>query len=299
VNPRDVFGDDARIVYDAELDSLSTYGVRARAGALLTLSEVDDLEELTPGLLALEPTWRILGAGSNVLLGEGARDLLLVRLRGAWSTLDVDESGTARLGAGLALPVAARRLAGAGWTGCEWAVGIPGSAGGAVVMNAGGHGADLASVLRSVTLWRAGEIVTVPAADLGLSYRHSLLGERDLVVGLEITLEPGEKEQSEERLREIVRWRREHQPGGRNAGSVFTNPPGDHAARLLEAAGLKGRRVGGAEVSEKHANFILCAPGTRAEEVAALMVLMRTGVHEAFGVWLETEHRFIGLAEPW
>ena len=289
----------SRVERDVDLATRSTYGLRARAGALVTLRSRRDLEDLETQLRSLAPDWRVLGAGSNVILGEGCRNLTLLSLEGDWDSLEVDESGRARLGAGISLPVAARRLSAAGWSGFEWAVGIPGRAGGAAVMNAGGHGADLARVVRRVEVWRDGEVTWWEKESLDLRYRHSSLGENDLVLSVEVQLEPGDPDESAARLRDIVRWRREHQPGGRNAGSVFTNPVGDHAARLLEAAGVKGVRRGGAEVSSKHANFILCDPGTDAREVIDLMVFMRERVLETHGVALTTEHRFLGVEAPW
>ncbi len=293
------FDDDPRVAHDVDLSSRSTYGLNARASTVLSVRSRDDLEGLDEVIEALGHPWRTLGQGSNVVLGPGCARMTIVSLEGEWGAMSVDETGLARLGAGLALPVAARRLSSAGWTGFEWAVGIPGSVGGAVVMNAGGHGADTASVLSRVALWRHGRIEWISASELELTYRHSALSDDDVVLEAEIRLVPGDPDESAERLREIVRWRREHQPGGRNAGSVFTNPPGDHAARLLEVAGVKGARRGGAVVSTKHANFILCEPGTGASEVIDLMIHMRDRVRHECGVTLETEHRFIGVEAPW
>jgi UDP-N-acetylmuramate dehydrogenase len=171
--------------------------------------------------------------------------------------------------------------------------------GGAVRMNAGGHGSDMASVLlrvRAVHL-DGGEDGWVPAADLDLAYRHSAIGPLDVVVEAEIRVsaaaDPGAPERA---IAEIVKWRRDNQPGGQNAGSVFTNPPGDSAGRLVDAAGLKGHAVGTARVSPKHANFFIAGDGGRADDVYALMVDVQRRVAAATGVVLVPETRLVGFA---
>jgi len=195
----------------------------------------------------------------------------------------------------------------AGFTGFEWAVGVPGSLGGAVAMNAGGHGSDMA---RSVVAATVATLDIPPGADgavatevwdltrLDYSYRRSSIGPHHVVVGARLGLGRGDRAAGAETMRAIVRWRRQHQPGGQNAGSVFTNPagpePSPSAGRLVEAAGLKGRRLGSAEVSAKHANFIQADPGGSAVDVVALMDLVRTEVRLRFGVDLHTELRRAG-----
>ena len=177
-----------------------------------------------------------------------------------------------RAGAALALPVLARRVADAGWSGLSWAVGVPGSVGGAVRMNAGGHGSDMASCLVRYSwvdlLSDAGGTDSVDR--LAYGYRTSSVAPSQIVLGAELRVAAGSSEEEQEAVSTIVRWRREHQPGGSNAGSVFTNPEGDSAGRLIEAAGLKGFRIGTAHVSEKHANFIQADKGGRADDVHAL-----------------------------
>jgi UDP-N-acetylmuramate dehydrogenase len=135
------------------------------------------------------------------------------------------------------------------------------------------------------------------ASALALDYRSSSIAKTQLVVAAELALTVGDRERSEAEITEIVRWRRENQPGGQNAGSVFTNPPGDSAGRLIDEAGCKGLRVGSAMVSDKHANFFIADPGGRADDVHALMPLVRDRVHDELDVWLEPETRLIGFAE--
>jgi UDP-N-acetylmuramate dehydrogenase len=189
----------------------------------------------------------------------------------------------------------ARRLAHEGVVGFEWAVGVPGTVGGAVSMNAGGHGDDVATSIESATVWRDGVTTTWSKDELHLEYRASALAERDVVLGARFVLARGNAAEAEERVREIVRWRREHQPGGANAGSVFRNPPNDHAARLIEAAGCKGLRLGSAAVSDKHANFIQADADGLAIDVYSLMNLVRMRVLEESDVELVSENRFVGF----
>ncbi|MBA3287030.1 MAG: FAD-binding protein, partial [Acidimicrobiia bacterium] len=215
-------------------------------------------------------------------------------------------SGTAAVvaGGGVALPVLARRTAVAGFSGFEWAVGVPGSVGGAVRMNAGGHGSDMATVLVDVELvdLTSGTATpaVVPVAGLGLRFRGSDLHDGHLVLTARLALAEGDRVASEATIAEIVRWRREHQPGGQNAGSVFVNPvPGEvSAGSLIDGLGLRGLRVGTAWVSEKHANFIQASEGGRAADVRAVMEQVRSRVAESTGYLLRSEIRLVGFADP-
>jgi UDP-N-acetylmuramate dehydrogenase len=164
-------------------------------------------------------------------------------------------------------------------------------------MNAGGHGSDMAATLQRVRVvdLASGEDGWVAASALDLAYRHSSIGPAQLVVRAEVALAVGSPERAEAEIAEIVKWRRANQPGGQNAGSVFTNPPGDSAGRLVDSAGCKGLRVGTAAVSDKHANFFIADAGGRADDVVALMHEVRRRVHEVHGVWLEPETRLVGV----
>ena len=202
-----------------------------------------------------------------------------------------------RAGGAAALPVVARRTVAAGLTGFEWAVGVPGSMGGGVRMNAGGHGSDLAAVLVGIRLLdlRTGEDGRVSASALDLGYRRSSVAAHQLVLEADLALAPGDPEAGAEQLAEIVAWRRANQPGGPNAGSVFANPDGDAAARLIDEVGAKGLRHGTAAVSTKHANFIQADEGGRADDVFALMGEVRARVRQATGVDLRAETRCVGF----
>jgi UDP-N-acetylmuramate dehydrogenase len=167
-------------------------------------------------------------------------------------------------------------------------------------MNAGGHGSDMAATLVGVRVvdLRTGEDGEVPAASLDLGYRTSSVAAHQVVVRADLQLAPGDIAAGQAELADIVAWRRANQPGGPNAGSVFTNPPGDSAGRLIEAAGAKGRRHGTAAVSTKHANFIQADEGGRADDVLALMGELQALVEAASGVALHPETRLIGFADP-
>jgi UDP-N-acetylmuramate dehydrogenase len=164
-------------------------------------------------------------------------------------------------------------------------------------MNAGGHGSDMAAVLDRVRVadLRSGEDGWVPATDLDLGYRTSTVQPHHLVVAARLRLSPGDVDRGTAELSEIVTWRRANQPGGPNAGSVFTNPPDDSAGRLIDAAGGKGLRHGTASVSTKHANFIQADDGGRAEDVRALMTEVQDLVRAATGIELRPETRLVGF----
>ena len=288
----------SRVEEHAPLGARTTYRVGGRVRVLVTLSSVEDLMELGPLMLASGLAMVCVGNGSNLLVADGDHDLLALHLEGELAELSWDDGANevvVTAGAGLDLPIAARRLAREGLVGFEWAVGVPGTFGGAVAMNAGGHGDDLASSLIDATVWRAGTLETWTKDRLELGYRTSALRDGDVGVAVRLALAHGDADLAQARIAEVVRWRREHQPGGANAGSVFRNPPEDAAARLIDAAGCKGLRWGSARVSEKHANFIQADADGRADDVYALIALVRERVRATSGVTLLTENRFLGF----
>lgn len=224
---------------------------------------------------------------------------LVLALGPGFDTLEVD-GHLVRAGAALSLPVLARRTAAAGLTGLEWAVGVPGSVGGAIRMNAGGHGSDTAATLVG---FRWIDLATGSAGDssadrLEPGYRQTALSATEVVVSGTFLLVPGEPDQGAATIAEIVRWRRANQPGGSNAGSVFVNPPGDSAGRLIDACGLKGFRIGTAEVSTKHANFVQADPGGAAADVLSVIEHVRAVVARSTGTDLRTEVRLVGFPGP-
>ncbi len=285
-----------RLLVDAPLGARTTYRVGGRAALLLEAASVADLRAARDAVAGTGIDVLVVGKGSNLLVADAGFTGLAIVLGDAFAAVDVDGTSVTA-GGSAALPVVARRTVAAGLTGFEWAVGVPGSIGGAVRMNAGGHGADLAASLVGVRVvdLAGGEDGAVPAARLELGYRRSSLPSSAVVVDATLALAPGDTEAGEALLAEIVRWRRENQPGGPNAGSVFTNPPGDSAGRLVDAAGCKWLRVGSAEVSTMPANFIQADPGGSAADVLALMEEVRRRVLDAAGVDLHPETVLVGF----
>ena len=289
-----------RLQEHAEFGKKTTYRVGGTVRALLTLSSLEELSELGNEINNVGMPIFVLGNGSNLLVADGEHEVLGIVLQGEFESYSVDEDVDGVVvtsGAGMDLPVLARRLSAEGIVGFEWAVGVPGTIGGACVMNAGGHGSDMATNVIGVTTWSAGALKKWSAEELVFGYRSSALGSSDIVLSASLRLSRGDTEESKKKLSEIVSWRRENQPGGQNAGSVFANPENDHAGRLIEAAGLKGTRKGSAVVSEKHANFIIVDSDGSANDVYELMKFIQDRVFETSGVLLHSEHHFLGLGD--
>jgi UDP-N-acetylmuramate dehydrogenase len=283
---------------DVPIGPLTTYRVGGAAALFMTVEADDDLARLGAAVATSGVAVLVVGNGSNLLVADAGFDGLAVALGDAFEGITIDGS-VVTAGAAALLPVVARRTAAADLTGFEWAVGVPGSIGGAVRMNAGGHGSDMAATLTRVRVvdLENGDDGWMAASSLALGYRSSAITPAQLVVAAELALAVGDRAASEGEITDIVRWRRENQPGGQNAGSVFTNPTGDSAGRLIDEAGCKGLRVGTAVVSDKHANFVIADAGGRADDVHALMSLVRDRVHQVHGVWLEPETRLVGFTE--
>jgi UDP-N-acetylmuramate dehydrogenase len=288
-----------RVERDAPLAGLTTYRVGGAADVLVRARHEGDLAIVAEVLQRHPQPLLVVGRGSNLLVADAGFPGLALLLEGDFEEIALEGDDTVVAGGAVALPVLARRAAAAGRAGLEFYVGIPGTVGGAVRMNAGGHGRETIEVLRHarvVDLEGDGLAHERSRDDLRLGYRTSALGAHELVVGATFAVTPDRAEDCEARVAEIVRWRREHQPGGQNAGSVFRNPPGDSAGRLIDATGLKGLRVGGAAVSEKHANFIQAEEGATAADVRALVDEVQRRVADATGVRLEPELHFVGFA---
>lgn len=276
-----------------------------RAGGVARFySEPTSLEEAcslldwaTSGALPL--VW--IGRGTNMLVGDPGFPGLIASYRGqAWQVEEQNGVVLVRIEGGAVMAGMARRLAAMGLAGLEWAEGLPGTVGGAVVGNAGCYGGDTATLLQSVELLVDGMTEQWLPSQLMYSYRHSLLkGARPgdqippLVVAATFRLERADPFMLMERMAAIAAERKRKTPTGSSCGSVFKNPPGDSAGRLIEAAGLKGRSIGAAQISSMHANYIMNRGGATATEIQALIALARTTVWERFGVALELEVRIL------
>jgi UDP-N-acetylmuramate dehydrogenase len=284
---------------DVPLGARTTYRVGGTAALGVEVADEDALMQVAGALDGLDVTVLVVGNGSNLLVADAGFTGLAVSLGPGFAGLVVD-GVVVRAGGALALPTLARRTAAAGLTGLEWAVGVPGSVGGAVRMNAGGHGSDTAATLVSyrVVDLTTGAVSDHPASRLAAAYRHTSVMATEVVVEATHRLAGGDPATSRAAVDEIVRWRRANQPGGANAGSVFTNPQGDSAGRLIDACGLKGFRIGSAEVSPKHANFIQADRGGSADDVRRVMDQVRARVRADTGIELSTEVRMVGFAGP-
>jgi len=287
---------------DAPLGARTTYRVGGTAAILVEARSATDLQAVAAALAGTDIAVLVVGRGSNLLVADEGFEGIAVTLAGDFEAIEVredDADGTVavRAGGAVPLPVLARRLAEAGLTGLEWAVGVPGSVGGAVRMNAGGHGDDTAASLRDAVVFNLRDATTSvrAASALALSYRHSSLAPHEVVTAATFIVGHGDAAAAKRAVADVVRWRREHQPGGPNAGSIFTNPAGDHAGRLVELAGAKGLRHGTAMVSTKHANFIQADQGGRADDVLALIDEVADLVAAHAGVTLRTEVVLVGF----
>jgi UDP-N-acetylmuramate dehydrogenase len=242
----------------------------------------------------------LLGRGSDLVVADAGIRGLVVEVRLDRSRVDGDRY---EADAGVPMARAATEAQRAGLTGLEYGLAIPGTVGGAVWANAGAHGGETATVLESATLLLAdGSEAVIPASELGFGYRHSRLKDSptEIVLSAAFRLSPDDPAAIAARLDEIRRWRREHQPLGLpSAGSVFRNPPGDSAGRLIDSLGLKGRRVGGAVVSEKHANFIVNDRQGTASDVRRLAEAVRAEVGDRLGIELALEIEFAGDWSGW
>jgi UDP-N-acetylmuramate dehydrogenase len=285
---------------DAPLGARTTYRVGGTAALFVEARTEADLKRVRTAVMETNLDVLVIGRGSNMLVADAGFAGLALTLEDDLAGIEFDtEASQVTVGGGRALPEMARRAAAQGIGGLEWAVGIPGSVGGAVRMNAGGHGSDVASHLAkwSFVDLRGGADGERTVADLDASYRHTSVRAAHVVVSATFAGHAEDVATCEAKISEIVRWRRENQPGGQNAGSIFTNPEGDSAGRIIDACGLKGLRVGSAEVSPKHANFIQADANGSADDVRALIAEIQQRVKDATGVELHTEVRMIGFGE--
>ena len=292
-----------RVTKDELIGPYTTYRVGGAASLFMRAMSVDDLHAASRALAKVKIPVLMLGRGSNMLISNSGFRGLAIALGPFAEQIAMpnpDQDPIVVVGAMTSLPVIARQSVAAGLRGFEWAVGVPGSIGGAVRMNAGGHGSDMIASLLSVRLFHIerGIEANVSAANLGLRFRGSDLNDQHIVLSATLRLARGDKAEGESRLAEIVKWRRENQPGGQNAGSVFVNPVSgaSSAGALIDGLGLRGYRIGTAEISEKHANFIQADEDGNADDVVELMTFVRQRVAEAHGIELRSEIRLVGFS---
>lgn len=286
-----------RATRDEPLARLTTMRVGGPADLLAVAHNTFELRGLVRFARSRGLPCTLVGRGSDLVVSDAGIRGLVISVRAETSRVDGDRY---HADAGVPMARAATETHKAGLSGLEYGLAIPGTVGGAVWANAGAHGGETAQVLESATVLLAdGSEAVLPAADLGFGYRHSRFKDNpgEIILAATFRLRQDDPAAITGRLDEIRRWRREHQPLGLpSAGSVFRNPPGDSAGRLIEELGLKGRRIGGAVVSEKHANFIVNDRHGTAADVRRLAEAVRAEVHARLGIELAFE---IGFAGDW
>ncbi len=280
---------------DEPMTRHTTYRIGGPVALLVECATVADLASATSILAEEDVDWRVLGKGSNVLVSDDGYDGAVLTLGRDFKRHSLDGDHL-RSGAGVILGAAVRDAFSEGRTGLEFAVGIPGTVGGALAMNAGSREEWIGSIVESVTLFVPGDgLVGVRGPEIDWGYRTSGLQSRGIIVETVLRLVEGDADLIRRSMEASLRRRKRTQPLSMpSAGSVFVNPEGDSAGRLIEASGLKGTRIGGAEVSEVHANFIVNVGGATAADVVTLVRLIRDTVKEAHGIELTPEVRFLG-----
>jgi len=276
---------------EVPLAPMTTWRIGGPAEVLATPLDVDDVSRAIAWANGRDVAWRVLGNGSNLLVGDGGVRGLVLRIRKALDGIDIEGSKVVA-GAGASFPALANAAADRGLAGIEFGAGIPGSVGGAIVMNAGWHQFEIGNVVRNVTyLEDDGLVLDYRHDSCRFGYRTSVFrGRRGVVLQAELALTPDDPAAVKGRLLQFSESRKVNQPTELpSCGSVFLKPEGDFAGRLIEAAGLKGRRIGGIEVSEKHANFFVNVGGGTAKDALALVELVEHEVFDKFGVKLTRE----------
>lgn len=281
------------------LGPLTTYKAGGPAALFAEVGTMDELRELIDSGITREHSLLVLGRGSNLVVADAGFPGLVIKLGGGFTSAEI-EGDIVTAGGAIPLPRLARQAVNGGLLGLEFFVGVPGSVGGAVRQNAGCFGVETRDRLvkaQLIDLETAVETSKGPD-ELDLSYRHSNVAAGEIVVSAEFQGRRGDAAEGKEKMREITRWRKEHQPGGTlNAGSVFKNPPGTTAGELIDSLGLKGMSMGDVAVSEKHANFFVAGPAATAEDIRRLVRRVKDTVFERSGTMLETEIQFVGF-EP-
>lgn len=292
----------ARIRFGHRLARYTSFRIGGPADALVQVETVETLQQVQAIARRYQIPLFILGGGSNLLIRDGGVRGIVITLRGDFRRhslrrfYQTDDRAQVQAGVGCSLSRLAMQLARQSWGGLEFAYGIPGTLGGAMVMNAGTHLGDLSQVLMSAqVLLEDGKLSELPLVELGLSYRTSAYPAGSIVLGATLEVQRGDREAIETMMREANVRRHQTQPLWMpNAGSIFKNPSGVAAAKLIDELGLKGRCMGGAMVSPLHANFLVNRGDATAADVEALMGLIQEQVREAYGTILEPEVRVVG-----
>ncbi|MDO7905403.1 UDP-N-acetylmuramate dehydrogenase [Paenibacillus sp. JX-17] len=285
------------ILMNEPLSRYTTWKIGGPADAVVIPDTREQLMSLMTFIREHRLPWMQIGRGSNMLVSDKGIRGIVIKLGDGFDQTAFQEDGTVTAGGAVSL-VKLSVLAGKqALSGLEFAGGIPGSVGGAVYMNAGAHGSDVSRIFKSAeVVLETGELVKYGPEEMEFRYRHSVLHERrGIVISAELQLERGDRGEINTALAAYKERRRQTQPLQLPcAGSVFRNPPGDHAARLIEAAGLKGLKAGGAEISTQHANFIINTGQAKAEDVLTLIRHVQHTIRSQNGVELVPEVFVVG-----
>jgi UDP-N-acetylmuramate dehydrogenase len=294
---RTFFGD--RMQENAPLSGYTAARIGGPADVLVFVRKADELVQAAGKLWKMEIPFILLGGGSNVLVGDrGVRGVVIINRARLLKFNSQVEPPSVQAESGVTPNDIAQRAARLGLAGFEWAASIPGSIGGAVYGNAGAFGGDMAGNLISVDIFHSqlGR-QTWPVEKLEYGYRSSLLKRTHphvILLSAKLALSHGDRQAIQDRMEQFSTQRRESQPPGASLGSMFKNPPEDNAGRLIEAAGLKGKSIGNATISEQHANFFINIGQTKAADMRALIELAQKNVLDQFGIQLELEVELIG-----
>lgn len=291
-------GGDA-IHFDCPMDQYTTFRIGGKVDALYFTRQLRELQKTVSYLTKEHIPYLVVGRGSNLLVKDGGFKGVVIIMGGELA--GIEENGkdqqTLMAGAGLGIAQLLNHCTRKGLGGLEFLAGIPGTVGGAVTMNAGAFGRDMSNVVQQIqVVTREGELATRNRSELNFSYRELSVPKGTLVVRAKFQLVDENPEVVAKRVKDCLAKRKTTQPlEYPSAGSVFKNPPNNYAGRLIEEAGLKGKRVGGAMISPKHANYIVNTGGASADDVLALMELARERVREQTGIELESEIRVVGI----
>ena len=286
----------SRIRFREPLAKHTYFGIGGEATAYIEVSTVPELAALARFHKQRDVPVAIIGRGSNLLVSDTGFNGISIRLIGELAKLEVDGKVVSS-GAGLALPALSKTVSRGGLSGVEFAFGIPGSVGGALIMNAGAWGSSFGDVVKNVTVMDdRGELITLTHDEAHFEYRHSGLDAYFCVIDATLELEPGDADAITAQMQAFYKQKVETQPfAEENAGCMFKNPPGDSAGRLIDISGLKGYHIGGAEVSKVHGNFILNIDNATAKDVLKLIAYIQDEVREKTGVSLQTEVKRLGF----
>lgn len=287
---------EERLLFHEPMSRHTTFRVGGEAECMAVVETKEELAQLISYLGRIEQDYFVLGNGSNLLVGDKGYRGIIVKLGPRLSAVGVEKNHIAA-GAGALLSKVAFAARDAGLSGLEFAAGIPGSIGGAIVMNAGAYGGEMKQVVQMVrVIDKEGEILTLDNDTMEFGYRTSIIRDRPFIVlGVVLTLTPGNKEEISARMEELMKQRKSKQPlEYPSAGSTFKRPEGYYAGKLIMDAGLRGYRIGGAQVSEKHCGFVINRGGASAADIREVIEEVQERVKDRFHVRLEREVIFLG-----